>query len=180
MLNFRESSPRFGVYSKWKERRGRRSVKTVIIAVVTAVVTGVGFGLASDSDWRNQPWLVYLNQEEFELCGLDKLTNEELDYLAAFAVGHPVVDYTGSAQSYLLKEGWQIIAVHGAFDPGDADPFHDVLQVAYIGPEALLIRPIFESETLLPGIYLCDRMGSTLDIIAPDGEDVDYMVEEEL
>ena len=90
-------------------------MRTAIIAVVTAMVTGVGFSLASDSDWRNQPWLVYLNQEDFERCGLDKLTDEEMDHLAGFAVGHPVVDYTGSAHSYLLREGWQIIAVHGAF-----------------------------------------------------------------
>lgn len=108
-------------------------MKTAIIAVVTALVTGVGFGLASDSNWENQPWLVYLNQEDIERCGLNKLTSVELDHLARFAVGHPVVDYTGSAQLYLLREGWQIIAVHGAFDPGDADPFHDVLQIAYIG-----------------------------------------------
>ena len=155
-------------------------MKTTIIAIVITVMTGVGFSLASDSDWGNQPWLVYLNQEEFERCGLDKLTSVELDHLAGFAVGHPIVDFTGSAQQYLLREGWRIIAVHGAFDPGDADPFHDVLQVAYVGPEALLIRPIFESRTLLPGLYLCEKTGSMIDIIAPDGEVVDYMVEKEL
>lgn len=102
-------------------------MRTAILAVVTALVTGMGIGLASDSDWGNQPWLIYLNQEDFERSGLNKLTSEELDHLSGFAVGHPVVDYTGSAQFYLLREGWQIIAVHGAFDPGDADPFHDVL-----------------------------------------------------
>lgn len=154
-------------------------MKRLLATLPLVFVLGMGFNAAVGDEPQAHPAFVSLNDEEFALCGLDKLTGEELDFLAGFLVAPPVVDYSDAATQYLLEEGWRIIALHGAFDPGDDDPFHDLLQVAYVGDTAYLVRPVFESDTLLPGFYLCERT-TGFEIVAPDGKGVSYAIETEL
>lgn len=155
-------------------------MKTSIL--ISLVALGLAAGAAA---WpRNDaehPGFALLTAEEFELSGLNKLTDEELDFLAGFWAGPPVADFTpGSGTAYLLRKGWTYITLHGPFDPGDNDVFADVLQLAYIGSEAFLVEPTFTRETLPPGLYLVDKTGPLLEILSPSGEGIRYTVEKEL
>jgi hypothetical protein len=111
-------------------------------------------------------------------AGLDKLSEDERDALEAVVFEAPAIDRVQtSAEQFLLREGWEVIALYGAFKSRDDRRIH---QFAVLGPIAYVIRPSFTGETLLPGFYLVKKMGSTMDILGPDGDKVGYWVEEEL
>jgi hypothetical protein len=156
-------------------------MKTPILWI-SLVAIGLAAGAAAwPRTGAEHPGFALLTDEEFARSGLTRLTDEELDFLAGFWAGPPVADFTvGSATAYLLEEGWTYITLHGAFDPGDAYPFADVLQLAYIGPEAYLVEPTLSRETLAPGLYLVDKTGPILEIIDPRGEGIRYTIEKEL
>jgi hypothetical protein len=163
-----------------QEEREDPAMKRFRFAALVALV-GLAAGAIAASGPRDtvRSTLDRFGAEAWTRAGLDKLSDGEREALGSLVVEVPVRDQVASsAEQYLLRDGWEVIALYGSFKSRDAGGRR--FQFAVLGPSTYLVYPWTESETLLPGYYLVDKVGSTMDVLSPEGKEIHYWIEKEL
>jgi len=145
-----------------------RTTVTFLLALLL-----LGAASAPADDYPLSPWAEFC-----DTCGFENLTEDELFCVESLLSGMPVVDNTAlGAVQYFLEDGWDFVALHAAIDPDPDSILDDVLQLAVVDGERVLVEARSSLRILPPGYYLGEKIGSTLTLLAPDGDEVGYWIE---
>jgi len=141
-------------------------------AAIPLAILLLGASSAPADDSPISPW-----SEFCETCGFENLTEDDLVCIQSILSGMPVVDHTAlGAVQYFLRDGWEFVGLHAAVDPDPDSIVDDVVQMAVVNGERLLLEALISSEILPPGYYLGEKIGSTVTLLAPDGKEIRYWI----
>ena len=137
-------------------------VTGALAAVLFSYVVGLGQG--------HNALRSVLTDDEFAACGLDKLSEQEVEHLSAVLTSLPGYDFlVESAFAYLQQERWRRIRILGYQTEDAEDPWPDQYLVVARAGKVYRFDPPSGGPELEPGTYWARGDGRVWELMLPDG-----------
>jgi hypothetical protein len=148
--------------------------KTVALVVVAAIAVVLVATYVSRAGEESNPLRASIGSDQYDSCGLNKLSGEEAKQLFRFM--HRGGSYSfleESAIRYMEKEGWRRIEVVGAqFDAGSATPRKRLIVLDRY--DMFTLEPWSGGDLPYPGLYWAKKSLSSWNMMYPDGTVHDF------
>jgi len=150
-----------------------RNLTILIIAIAFIMVAGIAMN--SQAVEKGNPFKLSLSSDEYNACGLSKLTDSEAERLFSMISSAPAESYLReTALNYMRKKGWRRIQVLGITKNEESVMDEDLLMI--LDKYAIVLLDAWHNDDtyLDPGIYWAKNSLSSWDIVFPDGTEHDF------
>ena len=152
----------------------------IIIVAVIIVMAGLYVALFAQEDSR-PPYTEFLHEDQYQACGLSKLSEGELLNLVGVVRGWGGISYLGEgAHNYMKRQGWYRTELLGyqKLNLSDATMAPREYLLAYREGRLHILDLPITGRRLDPGVYWSKGGGSTWWILTPEGEESSHWVRE--
>jgi hypothetical protein len=148
-----------------------QSRRLIVLVGLALAVAGLSF--ISQAQEKRRSLKNSLGEENYNRCGLDKLSDaEEHELMSMMTVG-PMPSYAEEAARHFMKdEGWRLVRVIGAVKTDD--PFDKFWPVVWDNYELHTLDPFSTRILPDPGVYWAKNTLSSWTILYPDGSEVSF------